>query len=142
MNRPIQPEAFDRLLAKVLTHLEQREVFVFDGFAGADPNYRLAVRFINEFPWQNLFVRQLFIRPTPEELESHKPEFTVICAPGCQAVPDVDGMRSEAFVLLNFREKLVLIGGTHYAGEMKKSIFTVMNFLMPQWGVKIGRAHV
>ncbi|MBI3939907.1 MAG: phosphoenolpyruvate carboxykinase (ATP) [Acidobacteria bacterium] len=135
VNRPAPPEVFERLLGKVLTYLEKRAVFVFDGFAGADPNYRLAVRFINEFPWQNLFVHQLFLRPTAKELGNHRADFTVICAPGLQADPDVDGTRSEAFILLNLRARMVLIGGTHYAGEMKKSIFTVMNFLMPQRGV-------
>ncbi|MBI4455560.1 MAG: phosphoenolpyruvate carboxykinase (ATP) [Acidobacteria bacterium] len=135
INYPIRPEAFEGLAGKMLVYLEPREVFVFDGFAGADPNYRLAVRFINEFSWQNLFVHQLFIRPTADELHNYRPEFTVICAPGFQAIPEVDDTRSEAFIIVNLREKLVLIGGTHYAGEMKKSIFTVMNFLMPQRGV-------
>jgi phosphoenolpyruvate carboxykinase (ATP) len=135
VNRPIKPDAFDRLLRKVLVYLEQKEVFVFDGYAGADPGHRLSVRFINEFPWHNLFVHQLFLRPDEAELQGHKADFTVIAAPGVQAVPETDGTRSEAFILLNFLEKLVVIGGTHYAGEMKKSIFTVMNFLMPHQGV-------
>ncbi len=135
VNRPIQPEAFERLHQGMLAYLRGRTTYVFDGFAGADPNYRLAVRFINEMPWQNLFVHQLFLRPTREELESHEPEFTLMCAPGFQAMPERDGTRSEAFIILNFKQKLVLIGGTHYAGEMKKSIFSVMNFLMPQCGV-------
>src|SRR5688572_25517549 len=109
VNRPIKPDAFDRLLRKVLVYLEQKEVFVFDGYAGADPEHRLSVRFINEFPWHNLFVRQLFLRPDDAELQGHKADFTVICAPGVQAVPETDGTRSEAFILLNFLEKLVVI---------------------------------
>ncbi|HEY3132818.1 MAG TPA: phosphoenolpyruvate carboxykinase (ATP) [Acidobacteriota bacterium] len=132
VNRPIPEQSFERLHQGMLAYLRGRTTYVFDGFAGADPNYRLPVRFINEMPWQNLFVRQLFLRPTEEELKSHQPQFTLICAPGFQAVPEKDGTRSEAFIMLNFKQKLVLIGGTHYAGEMKKSIFSIMNFLMPQ----------
>ncbi len=87
---------------------------------------------INEFAWHNLFVHQLFIRPTAEELKSHKPEFTIVSAPGFLADPKRDGTSSEVFVMINFTKKLVLIGGTQYAGEMKKSIFSIMNFLLPQ----------
>jgi len=135
VNRSVQPETFNRLRDRMARYLAEREVFMFDGFCGADPQLRLPVRFINEFAWQNLFVHQLFIRPAGEELKQHKPEFTVICAPGVHADPGEDVMLSEAFILINFEEKLVLIGGTHYAGELKKSIFTVMNFLMPRRGV-------
>jgi phosphoenolpyruvate carboxykinase (ATP) len=135
VNRGIAAETFDRLLARVAGYLAEREVFIFDGFAGADPALRLPVRFINELAWQNLFVHQLFLRPTEEELKQHTPDFTVIGAPGVHADPAADGLNSEAFILLSFERKLVLIGGTHYAGELKKSIFTVMNFLMPQRGV-------
>jgi phosphoenolpyruvate carboxykinase (ATP) len=144
VNRPIGEELFESLLEKILAYLEQRDVFVFDGFVGADPKHRFSVRFINEFPWQNLFVRQLFLRPDESEQNNRPPsfdregadrEFTVICAPGFPATPETDGTRSEAFIILNLQRKIVLIGGTHYAGEMKKSIFSAMNFLMPLRGV-------
>jgi phosphoenolpyruvate carboxykinase (ATP) len=100
-------------------------------FCGADPKYQLPIQVINEYAWHNLFVRQLFIRPTTEELKNFKPEFTIVSAPGFLADPKRDGTNSEVFVIVNFTRKLVIIGGTQYAGEMKKSIFGVMNFLLP-----------
>jgi phosphoenolpyruvate carboxykinase (ATP) len=136
VNQPISQEKFDVMYAKVLNYLKTKEeLFVFDGFAGADTTYRLPVRFINEFSWQNMFVHQLFIRPSEEELKTHTPQFTVIGVPGCVADPAVDGVNSEAYILVSFEKRVILIGGTHYAGEMKKSIFGVMNFLLPQQGV-------
>jgi phosphoenolpyruvate carboxykinase (ATP) len=135
VNQPISEIAFEKLYDKALKYLKGRELFVFDGFAGADKRYRLPIRIINEFAWQNLFVRQLFVRPSPEELQSHKPEFTVLSLPGLQADPDVDGTNSEAFIVISFEERVVLIGGTHYAGEMKKAIFSVLNYLLPFQGV-------
>jgi len=135
VNQSISPEIFQSLYDKVLNYLSNKELFVFDGFAGADKNYQLPIRVVNEFAWQNLFVHQLFIRPTEEELKSHQAEFTVIAAPGFKADPSVDGTNSEAFVMLNLKEKVILVGGTEYAGEMKKSIFSVMNFLLPQRNV-------
>lgn len=134
INQPVEPEIFNRLLKKVRSYLQSRELFVFDGFAGADPEYRLPVRIINELAWHNLFAHQLFVRPS-SELEQQDGGFTVLSAPTFQADPEVDGTRSDAFVMLSFDQKVVLIGGTHYAGEIKKSIFTVMNYLMPQRGV-------
>jgi phosphoenolpyruvate carboxykinase (ATP) len=131
VNQPMEPAVFERLYHKVLDYLSERELFVFDGFAGADTAARLPIRVVNQFAWQNLFVHQLFIRPTAEELAHHEPEFTVVCAPGFEADPAVDGTNSEAFIILSFEHKVVLIGGTHYAGELKKSIFTVMNYLLP-----------
>src|SRR5581483_7675469 len=135
VNKPISREAFDKVYDRVLAYLADRDVFVFDGFVGADPDYRLPSRVINEFAWHNIFVRQLFIRPTAQELESHNPQFTVIGAPGFKADPVTDGTHSEAFILVSFEKRVVLIGGTHYAGEMKKSLFSVMNYLLPQKGV-------
>ena len=135
VNQAFEPEKFDALYRRVLEHLKGRELFTQDLFAGADPEYRLPIRTINEFAWHNLFVRQLFIRPSEEELKSHTPEFTVVAAPTFLADPKRDGTRSEVFILVNFTRKLVLIGGTQYAGEMKKSIFGVMNFLLPERGV-------
>ncbi len=106
-----------------------------DLFCGADPKYQLPIRVINEVAWHNLFVRQLFIRPTLDELKRHEPEFTIVSAPTFLADPKRDGTNSEVFVIVNFTRKLVIIGGTQYAGEMKKSIFGVMNFLLPQRNV-------
>lgn len=131
VNKPISEDVFDSLLGKIQSYLQKRELYVFDGFVGADPEYRLAVRFVNEFAWQNLFVHQLFLRPTEEELKDICPDFTVICAPGFNAIPEIDHTNSEAFVLVNISKRLIVIGGTSYAGEMKKSIFSVMNYLLP-----------
>src|ERR1700721_3142765 len=114
-----------------MEHLRGRELFVQDLFCGADPAYRLPVRIVNEYAWHNLFVRQLFLRPTVEELKKHHAEFTVIAAPDFKADPQRDGVNSEVFILMNFTRRTVLIGGTSYAGEMKKSIFSAMNFLLP-----------
>jgi len=135
VNAAMSPEAFDALHERVLEHLRGRELFVQDLFCGADASYRLPVRFVNEFAWHNLFVRQLFIRPTAAELKSHQAEFTVIAAPEFKADPKRDGTNSEVFVILNFSRRIVLIGGTEYAGEMKKSIFSAMNFLLPSRNV-------
>jgi len=132
VNQPIAPEKFDALLERVLAHLGQREIFVQDLFCGADPVYRMPIRIVTEFAWQALFAHQLFIRPTPDELKSHAPQFTVIAAPGFHAVPERDGTKSDVFILVDFSRRIVLIGGTQYAGEIKKSIFGVMNFLVPQ----------
>ncbi|MCM3569681.1 phosphoenolpyruvate carboxykinase (ATP) [Neobacillus mesonae] len=132
-NQPISKEIFNNLYQKVLNHLKQlEEVYVFKGFAGADQKSRLPIQVINEFAWQNLFVHQLFIRPSEEELLSHDSQFTVITAPNFKADPAVDGTNSETFIIISFEEKVVLIGGTEYAGEMKKSIFSVMNYLLPE----------
>jgi len=135
VNRPISPEKFEQLHRRLCAYLQGRELFVFDGFVGSEMNYRYPIRFINELAWQNMFARQLFLRPGPQEQESFKPYFTVICAPGFQADPTVDGTHSEAFVILDFEKRMILIGGTHYAGEIKKSIFSVMNYLLPRRGV-------
>ncbi|HKR94431.1 MAG TPA: phosphoenolpyruvate carboxykinase (ATP), partial [Candidatus Angelobacter sp.] len=132
VNQPIDAEKFDALFERVTAYLRDKELFVEDLFAGADPKYRMPIRVINEYAWHNLFARALFVRPTPEELKSHHPEFTIVSAPEFQADPQRDGTRSEAFIIVNFTRKVILIGGTKYAGEMKKSIFGVMNFLLPQ----------
>ncbi|AZU63677.1 phosphoenolpyruvate carboxykinase (ATP) [Neobacillus mesonae] len=132
-NQPISEEVFTNLYYKVLDHLKQKEeIFVFKGFAGADKKSRLPIQVINEYAWHNLFVHQLFIRPTEDELLAHDAQFTVITAPDFKADPAVDGTNSETFIIVSFERKIVLIGGTEYAGEMKKSIFSVMNFLLPE----------
>ncbi|NMA68529.1 MAG: phosphoenolpyruvate carboxykinase (ATP) [Desulfitobacterium sp.] len=131
VNRPISSEKFAKLFAEVKNYIEEKEHFVFDGFVGADKKYRLPIRVINEFAWQNLFVHQLFVRPTEDELTDHEPEFTVYGVPGFKADPQIHGTNSEAFIICSFEERVILIGGTHYAGEMKKSLFSVMNYYLP-----------
>ncbi|MGM9929908.1 MAG: phosphoenolpyruvate carboxykinase (ATP) [Bacillus sp. (in: firmicutes)] len=136
VNRPISEEKFLNLYSKVITYLKEKdEVFVFNGFAGADKKYRLPIRVVNEYAWHNLFAHQLFIRPTAEELENHDAQFTVISAPNFKADPAVDGTASETFIIISFEHKTVLIGGTEYAGEMKKSIFSIMNYLLPEQNI-------
>src|SRR5262249_22141060 len=135
VNRPIGKDVFDGLHMRVASYLRGRDVFVQDLFAGADPNYRLPVRVITEQAWHSLFARSLFIRPKREERRGFAARFTVIHAPNFLADPERDGTRSEAFILLDLTRRLVLIGGTAYAGEIKKSVFTVMNFLLPPRGV-------
>jgi phosphoenolpyruvate carboxykinase (ATP) len=135
VNRPISEEAFDRLHAKMAAYLQGREVFVQDLYAGADPEYRLPVRIVTQHAWHNLFARNMFIRPSLEERARFVPEFTVLQVPDFKAVPEHDGTRSDVFILVNFARRLVLIGGTSYAGEIKKSVFSILNFLLPERGV-------
>ena len=135
VNQPFAPEVFDRLLPRVLDHLRDRDLYVHDCFGGTDPDHRLPVRIVCERAYHALFARQLFVDATAEELREHRPEFTVIAAPGFRAVPERDGTRSEVFILLNFDRRLVLIGGTEYAGEIKKSVFSILNALLPLRGV-------
>ena len=135
INVPIEPEKFERLKGKLCAYLQGKDVFVYDGFVGVDPQCRLAVRFINEYAYQTVFVENMFLEATKEELANFQPEFTVVCAPNFKADPGEDGVRSEAFIIINFQKKMVIIGGTSYGGEIKKSIFTVMNFLLPQRGI-------
>ncbi|MBQ8148958.1 MAG: phosphoenolpyruvate carboxykinase (ATP), partial [Clostridia bacterium] len=135
VNRPIEKEKYDAILAKVKAYLQNREVFVFDGFAGADPQYTKGFRIINELASQNLFIHQLLIRPTAEQLENFTPDFTIIAAPGFKCIPEIDGVRSEAAILVNYEEKMVVICGSQYAGEIKKSVFSVMNYILPKQGV-------
>ena len=136
VNRPIGPESWERLYAKVREHYRGRDLFVFDGWAGADPRYRLAVRVVTERAWHNLFARNMFIVERDRaKLADFEPGFTVLSAPSLSADPAADGTRSGTFILLNLAERTVLIGGTEYAGEIKKSIFSVMNYLLPKQGV-------
>ncbi len=134
-NQPISQEVFDKLYSKVTEYLKQKdEFFVFKGFAGADKSSRLPIQVVNEFAWHNLFAHQLFIRPTEEELANHSTEFTILSAPSFKADPAVDGTKTETFIIISFERRTVLIGGTEYAGEMKKSIFSIMNYLLPEAG--------
>lgn len=133
VNQPISEEAFERLYHKVIQYLtEKDELFVFKGFAGADEKHRMPIQVINEYAWHNLFAHQLFIRPNEEELRGHKSEFTILSAPNFKADPEVDGTKSETFIIVSFERRIVLIGGTEYAGEMKKSIFSIMNYMLPE----------
>jgi len=134
-NARIDPEAFERLQEDVRAYLDAREVFVQDLFAGADPAYRLSVRFVTPNAWHALFVRNMFIRALPAELAQFRPGFTVLHAPDLQADPARHGTRSGTFIVISFTKKVVLIGGTRYAGEMKKSIFSALNYLLPARGV-------
>ena len=136
VNREIEQLKFDRLLEKVLAYLSERDVYVQDCFAGADPEFRVPIRVITELAWHSLFARNMFVRPDWDtQAASHVPEFTVINAAGFEANPDVDGTNSSTFILMDFGRKLILIGGTSYAGEIKKSIFTLLNYLLPLRGV-------
>jgi phosphoenolpyruvate carboxykinase (ATP) len=135
VNVPFTPDAFAALRRDVLAHLSGQDLFVRDVWAGADSEYRLGVRAITPNAWQSLFVHNMFIEPTADERDGFDPGFTVLHAPEFQADPAKHGTRSGTFVILNFAERQVLIGGTRYAGEIKKSIFTVMNFVLPRQGV-------
>lgn len=133
-NLPISAAGFDRLYQQAVDYAAERDLYVFDGYAGADPAYRFGVRVINELASQNLFARQLFLRPTVAELQNHRPDFTVIALPGLKATP-ADGLNSEAFIILNLAQGIVLIGGSRYAGEIKKSVFTLLNYHMTKRNV-------
>lgn len=135
VNRPISEAKFEMINQRVRSYLQGRELFVQDCFVGADSRYRLPIRIITEQAWHSLFARTMFIQAKPKELEEFVPQFTLIHAPNCRAVPEFDGTNSEVFVCLHFAKRLALIGGSQYAGEIKKSIFTVMNYLLPLQGI-------
>ena len=134
-NRPIASEKFDGLLRRMQDFISTNDVFTQDVFACADPRYRLRVRVITELAWHSLFARNLFIRPNADELMNFEPDFTVIALPSLKADPARDGTRSETFILVNLGRRMVLVGGTGYAGEIKKSIFTALNYLLPAQNV-------
>jgi len=136
VNRPISPENFDKLYHKVIDGLKSKdEIFVFNGFAGADKDYRIGIRVVNEYAWHNLFVHQLFIRPTEEELKNHEVDFTILSCPSVKAVQGEVGTDSDKFNVVVFARKCIIIGGSEYSGEMKKSIFSIMNYLLPEQNV-------
>ncbi len=135
-NRPISAAQFNEVFNRVQGFLQGRDVFVQDCHAGADPAYRLPVRIITEMSWHSLFARNMFLLPkNREEYRLHVPEFTVLCVPSFQAFESIDGTRSSTFILLNFQDRLAIIGDSAYSGEIKKSIFTVMNYMLPLEGV-------
>ncbi len=131
VNIPFEPSNFDALYKKVITYLNDKELYVRDCYACADHNYRMDIRVITELPWSNLFAYNMFIRPTEEELKHFEVEWTVINAPGFMADPQIDGTRQHNFAILNFTKKIALIGGTGYTGEIKKGIFSALNFILP-----------
>lgn len=135
VNVPTTQEVFDALYEKMIAYLQNRELFIFDGFAGADPKYTKAFRVVNEMASQNLFIHQLLLRPTEEQLATYKPDFTIIAAPGFKCIPERDHVHSEAAIMIDYERKMVLIAGSQYSGEIKKSVFSVMNYLMPKEGV-------
>jgi phosphoenolpyruvate carboxykinase (ATP) len=131
VNKPFDPQKFDELYKRMLAYMDGRNLFVQDCFAGADREHRVPIRIITERAWHSLFARNMFVRATPEELENHEPRFALINLPGFHAIPSIDGTHSEAFIIVNLGRKLILIGGTSYAGEIKKSIFTILNYILP-----------
>ncbi|MCJ7466510.1 MAG: phosphoenolpyruvate carboxykinase (ATP) [Maribacter sp.] len=131
INIPFEPENFDALYRKVMAYMNNIELYVRDCYACADANYRMNIRVITEYPWSNLFAYNMFIRPTAEDLRNFDPEWTVINAPGFLAQPETDGTRQENFAILNFTRKIALIGGSGYTGEIKKGIFSALNFILP-----------
>lgn len=130
-NKAMSPAQFDALHADMMAHAQGRELFAKDLFGGADLTHRISVRVVTEYAWHSLFVHQLLIRPTAEELKGFDPEFTIIDLPSFNADPARHGCVSQTVIAVNFAKKLILIGGTSYAGEMKKSVFTIMNYLLP-----------
>ena len=131
VNRPIPEERFHELHRRIASYLQGKDVFVQDCWCGADPEFRIPVRVITQYAWHSLFVRNMFIQATPEELPRHIPKFVIIDCPGFHAFPDFDQTRSDVFIMINFAKNLVLIGGTEYAGEIKKSVFSTMNYFLP-----------
>ncbi|MDC0870547.1 phosphoenolpyruvate carboxykinase (ATP) [Flavobacteriaceae bacterium] len=131
INIPFGSDNFDKLYDKVVSYLSEKEIFVRDSYACADPNYKLNIRVVNEYPWSNMFAYNMFLRPTNKQLVDFLPEWTVINAPGFMADASMDGTRQHNFAILNFTKKIALIGGTGYTGEIKKGIFSALNFILP-----------
>ena len=135
VNKEFTTEKFNALRDRMMAHTAGRDLYVQDTYAGADPRYRLPIRVITELAWHSLFARTMFINPEAGSTEKQTPEFTIINIPSFKADPERDGTRSPTFILMDFTQRLVLIGGTSYAGETKKSVFTILNYLLPQRGV-------
>ncbi len=135
INQPMTEDLFEHLHARMTAYFQGKDVFVQDVIAGAHPKYRLPIRVVSEYAWHSLFARNLFRLLRPQDIPQHVPDFTVLHAPRFHAIPEEDGTRSEVFIVIHFSKKLILIGGTSYAGEIKKSIFTVLNYLLPRQGV-------
>jgi len=135
INHPISAETFEGIRRSLAAYLQGRDVYVLDAAAGADQAYRIPIQVITELAWHNLFARQLFLRANQDDLTGGHPGFTILCVPNFHADPRTFGTRSEVAIIIDFEERLILIAGTQYAGEMKKSIFTVLNFILPAEGV-------
>ena len=131
INIPFDSDKFQKLYEKITAYLSEKEVYVRDSFACADEDYKLNIRVVNEYPWSNMFAYNMFLRPTEEELNGFDPEWAVINAPGFMADPEVDGTRQSNFAILDFTRKIAIIGGTGYTGEIKKGIFSALNFVLP-----------
>lgn len=131
-NIPFDSAKFDRLFERMQAYLTGRDVYVRDAYVCADPRYRMNVRVVTEFPWSNMFAYNMFLRPTAEELETIQPDWHVICVPGFYADPEIDGTRQHNFAILDFTKRMAIIGGTGYTGEIKKGIFSVLNYVLPQ----------
>lgn len=131
INVPFDSEKFDKLYDKVVEYLSEKEIYVRDSYVCDDPKYKMNVRAVTELPWSNLFTHNLFLRPDEDELKNPNPEWTVVCAPGFRANPELDGTRQHNFAILNFTRKIALVGGTGYTGEIKKGIFSALNFILP-----------
>lgn len=135
VNVAISPEKFNAIYNRMCAYLQNRELFVFDGFAGADLKYRIGVRVVNELASQNMFMHQLLVRPEGNELDGFAADFTIVSAPGFKCIPALDGVHSEAAIIVSFEKKMVIVAGSQYSGEMKKSVFSIMNYLLPKRGV-------
>src|SRR6266481_3951675 len=135
INHPMSPEAFEDIRRSLAAYLQGRDVYVLDAAAGADPAYRMPIQVVTELAWHSLFARQLFLRANESDLTSERPGFTVLCVPNFHTDPRTLGTRSETAIIIDFEERLILIAGTQYAGEMKKCIFTALNFVLPAEGV-------
>lgn len=136
VNKPISREKFNSLKNKITDYFQNREIFIFDGFAGADKNYTQKFRVINELASQNLFIHQLLIRPSEEELSNYgKPDYTILCAPGFKCNPEIDGVNSEAAIIIDYEAHIIIICGSKYSGEIKKSVFSTMNYVMTKKNV-------
>ena len=131
VNRKFSSDKFDALLSRMADYLHNKQIYIRDAYACADERYRLNIRVLADYPWSDLFVYNMFLRPTADELDGFAPEWTVIDAPGFMAEPEIDGTRQENFAVLNFTKKMILIGGTGYTGEMKKGVFSALNFILP-----------
>lgn len=135
INVPISEEKFDNIRGKILAYLQNKDIYVFDGLAGADRKYTQRFRIINELASQNLFIHQLLIRPTESELENYQPDYTIYAVPGFKCIPEIDGVNSEAAIIINYTTHEVLIAGSGYSGEIKKSVFSVMNYVLAERGI-------
>ncbi len=131
INKKFAPEKFNALFNRMKAYLTNRDLYVRDGYACADEDYKLNIRLVTEMPWSNMFGYNMFLRPTDEEIENFEPDWHIVCAPEFMAEPEIDGTRQHNFAIINFTEKMIIIGGTGYTGEIKKGIFSALNFILP-----------